>query len=336
MSRAQVATRRGLGLAAAIVALVVLIGLSIAVGSRNLAPEVVWRLLWSPDGSQDSVIIHDLRLPRTVMAIIVGAALGLAGALMQSLTRNPLADPGILGINAGASLAVVSAVAVAGAASIGFYLWFAFAGAAVAAVAVYLLGASGGGQATPARLALAGVAITAAITAIVQTVILTDQEAFNEFRFWVVGSLEGRGFTIVWTVAPFIAAGAVIALLLAPALNAMALGEEAAASLGVSVRRTRVLVMVAVTLLCGAATAAVGPIGFIGLGVPYVARAVCGPDQRWVIPFCLLLAPTLLLLADVLARIVIAPQEVQAGIVTALLGGPMFIAIVRRRRIEAL
>lgn len=330
------ATRRGLGLAAAVIALVVLIALSIAVGSRNLAPEVVWRLLWSPDGSQDSVIIHDLRLPRTVMAIIVGAALGLAGALMQSLTRNPLADPGILGINAGASLAVVSAVAVAGAASIGFYLWFAFAGAAIAAVAVYLLGSSGGSQATPARLVLAGVAITAAITAIVQTVILTDQEAFNEFRFWVVGSLEGRGFTIVWTVAPFIALGTVIALLLAPALNAMALGEEAAASLGVSVRRTRVLVMIAVTLLCGAATAAVGPIGFIGLGVPYVARAMCGPDQRWVIPFCLLLAPTLLLFADVLARTVIAPQEVQAGIVTALLGGPMFIAIVRRRRIEAL
>lgn len=332
----SVASRRVTGLLVAVMVLVVLIGLSIAVGSRNLSPEVVWRLLWAPDNSADSGIIHDLRLPRTLMAIIVGAALALAGALMQSLTRNPLADPGILGINAGASLAVVSAVAVAGAASISFYLWFAFLGAAAAAVAVYLLGATGGGQATPARLALAGVAITAALSALVQTIILTDQEAFNEFRFWVVGSLEGRGHSITWTVGPFIVAGALIALALAPALNAMALGEDAAASLGVSVQRTRVLVMVAVTLLCGAATAAVGPIGFIGLGVPYIARAVCGPDLRWVMPFCLLAGPSLLLFADVIARTVIAPQEVQAGIVTALLGGPMFIAIVRRRRIEAL
>ncbi|MET0468525.1 MAG: iron chelate uptake ABC transporter family permease subunit [Aeromicrobium sp.] len=329
-------TRRVTGLAIAVVVLLVAMLASVAVGSRMLPLPDVWRLLWSPDGSPESTIIHDLRVPRTVIALVVGAALGLAGALMQSLTRNPLADPGILGINAGASLAVVSAVALTGMASIGFYLWFAFAGAAAASVLVYVLGSAGRSQATPARLALAGVAITAAISALVQTVILTDQEAFNEFRFWVVGSLEGRGFTIIWTVAPFIACGVVIALALGPALNALALGDETGSALGVDVRRTRLLAVVAVTLLCGAATAAVGPIGFIGLGVPYLARAVCGPDQRWVMPYCLVLAPALLLVADVLARIVIAPQEVQAGIVTALLGGPVFIAIVRRPRIEAL
>jgi iron complex transport system permease protein len=328
--------RRATGLVLAVAVLVAAMLVSVAVGSRTLPLHDVWRLLWSPDGSQESTIIHDLRVPRTVMALVVGAALGLAGALMQSLTRNPLADPGILGINAGASLAVVSAVALTGVASIGFYLWFAFAGAAAASVLVYVLGSAGRTQATPARLALAGVAITAAISALVQTVILTDQEAFNEFRFWVVGSLEGRGFSIAWTVGPFIAVGALVALALAPALNALALGDETGSALGVNVRRTRLLAVIAVTLLCGAATAAVGPIGFIGLGVPYLARAICGPDQRWVMPYCIVLAPALLLVADILARVVIAPQEVQAGIVTALLGGPVFIAIVRRRRIEAL
>lgn len=329
-------TFRVLGLLASAVVLVVLSALSLSVGSHGLPLDQVWHLLWSPDDSQGSVIVHDLRLPRTIAGILVGAALGLAGALMQSLTRNPLADPGILGINAGASLAVVAAVALVGVADIGFYLWFAFAGAALASIAVYVLGSAGRAQATPARLALAGVAITAAITALVQTVILTNQEAFNEFRFWVAGSLEGRGYPIIWTVLPFIVVGVVIAMALAPSLNALALGDETGKSLGVKVARTRTLTMIAVTLLCGAATAAVGPVGFIGLGVPYLARALCGPDQRWVMPYSLVLAPALLIFADVVARVVIAPQEVQAGIVTALLGGPVFIAIVRRRRIEAL
>lgn len=324
------------GLFGCLVVLAALIVASMLIGSRDVPPSEVWTQLVEPDGGYDTDVVWGMRVPRTVLALVVGAGLGLAGALMQSLTRNPLADPGILGVNAGASLAVVVAVAVFGLATIWFYLWFAFAGAALASVAVYLLGSAGGSSATPARLALAGIAVSAAVGALVQTVILTDQEAFNEFRFWVAGSLEGRAWPIIVAVTPFIAVGIVLAFVLAPALNALALGEETGRSLGVHVGRIRLLVMVAVTLMCGAATAGVGPIGFIGLGIPYLARALVGPDQRWVMPYSVLLAPALLLFADLFARLIIAPQEVQVGIVTALLGGPVFIAIVRRRRIEAL
>ncbi|WP_159501309.1 iron ABC transporter permease [Microbacterium sp. 18062] len=330
------ATVRTLGVLGALGALVLLALVSVSVGSNPLPFGEVWNLLLHPDDGFASIVVHEQRIPRTLLVVVVGAALGVAGALMQSLTRNPLADPGILGVNAGASLAVVVAVAVFGVASIWFYLWFAFAGAALAAVAVYLLGGAGRQSPTPARLALAGVAISMAISALVQTVILADQNAFNEFRFWAAGSVEGRGYPVLFAVAGFIAVGLVLALSAAPALNALALGEDTGRALGVRVARTRALVMVAVTLLAGAATAAVGPIMFIGLGVPYLARAICGPDQRWVVPYSIVAAPVVLLVADVLARVVIAPQEVQVGIMAAILGGPVFIAIVRRRRIEAL
>lgn len=309
---------------------------SVAVGSNPIPFDEVWRLLWTPDGSFESIVVHEQRIPRTLLVLVVGAALGVAGALMQSLTRNPLADPGVLGVNAGASLAVVLAVAVFGVTSIWFYLWFAFAGAALASVGVYLLGGAGRTTPTPVRLALAGVAISMAISALVQTVILADQDAFNEFRFWAAGSAEGRGYPILLAIVGFVALGLLLALVAAPALNALALGEDTGRALGVRVARTRAIVMVAVTLLAGAATAAIGPVVFIGLGVPYLARAICGPDQRWVIPYSIVAAPVVLLAADVLARVVITPQEVQVGIMAAILGGPVFIAIVRRRRIEAL
>ncbi len=327
---------RGALLLLALGVLLVAVVVSLSVGSNAIPLGRVWRLLLDPDGSAEATVVHDLRIPRTVMALAVGAALGLAGALMQALTRNPLADPGILGINAGATLMVVLAVAISGVVGIWFYLWFAFAGAAVASVAVYLLAGTGRAAATPARLALAGVAVSAALTAISQTVILADQEAFNEFRFWVAGSLEGRGWSILGAVAPFLAVGVVLALLLAPALNALALGEDAGRALGVHVTRTRALAMLAVTLLCGSATAAVGPIGFVGLAVPMVARALVGHDQRWVAALCLVLGPVWVVAADCLARVVIAPQEVQAGVVAALLGGPVFIAVVRRRKVPSL
>jgi len=334
--RRRLGARRAAGLAVAAVLLVLVVLASVSVGSNPIPFGQVWELLLHPDGSFESVVVHEQRIPRTLLVLVVGAALGVAGALMQSLTRNPLADPGILGVNAGASLAVVLAVAVFGIASVWFYLWFAFAGAALASVAVYLLGGSGRQSPTPVRLALAGVAISMAVSALVQTVILSNQHAYNEFRFWAAGSAEGRGYPILWAVIGFVALGLVIALATAPALNALALGEDTGKALGVRVSRTRALVMVAVTLLAGAATAAVGPIMFVGLGVPYLARAICGPDQRWVIPASILAAPVVMLLADVLARVVIAPQEIQVGIMSAILGGPVFIAIVRRRRIEAL
>lgn len=330
------AARRTTGLLVIPVALAVLAILSVGVGSNPIPPARVIELLLHPDGSFESTVILEQRIPRTLLVVAVGAALGVAGALMQSLTRNPLADPGVLGINAGASLAVVSAVALFGATSIWFYLWFGFAGAALAAVAVFLIGGAGRQSPTPARLALAGVAISMAVSALVQTVILSNQNAFNEFRLWAAGSAEGRGYPVLGAVSGFIVAGLLLALASAPALNALALGEDTGRALGVRVARTRVLVALAVTLLAGAATAAVGPVMFIGLGAPYLARAVCGPDQRWAIPCTIVAAPAALLPADLLARIVVMPQEVQLGIMSAILGGPVFVAIVRRRRIEAL
>ncbi|MCX7445084.1 iron ABC transporter permease [Corynebacterium sp. P7003] len=329
-------TRRRTGFITAMILLVLLSTASLLIGSNPIPTGDVLQLLIHPDASFESTVIHAQRVPRTLLVIVVATALGTAGALMQSLTRNPLADPGILGVNAGASLAVVLAVAVAGITSIWFYLWFAFIGAALAAVVVYILGGVGRTGPTPVRLALAGVAVTMAVSSIVQVVILSDRNAFNEFRFWATGSVEGRGWPVLMCVAGFIALGTVLAFVSAPALNALALGDEQGRSLGVRVARLRTTVMIAVTLLAGAATAAVGPIMFIGLGVPYIGRYICGPDQRWALPFSALAAPVVLLTADILARVVIAPQEIQTGIVTTIIGGPFFIAIVRRRRIEAL
>lgn len=320
----------------ALLLLTVTAALSIAIGSNQIPLLRTVELLFVPDSSFESTVVHDQRIPRTLLVIAVAAALGVAGAVIQSLTRNPLADPGILGVNAGASLAVVLAVAVFGIASIWFYLWFAFFGAALAAVMVYLLGSAGGSAATPVRLALAGVAIGMAIYSLVQTVLLTNQKAFNEFRFWAAGSAEGRGYPVLFAVLGFIIAGLILAFAIAPALNAMALGDEAGKALGVNVTRTRVITMIAVTLLAGAATAAVGPISFIGLGVPYVARALCGSDQRWVLPAAALLAPTMLLGADIIGRVVATPSEAQAGIVAAIIGGPVFVVIARKKRIESL
>jgi iron complex transport system permease protein len=332
--RAARIRRFALPLACLALALGIVAGLSF--GSKDIPLGQTWSLLLQGDGSTASMVLHDLRAPRVFMGIVVGAALGVAGALMQSLTRNPLADPGILGVNAGASLAVVASVAVMGVSSIGTYLWFAFAGAAAASVAVYTLGASGRQSATPARLALAGVAISAALQSFTEAVVLSDQTVFNEFRFWVSGSLEGRSYDVLFTVLPFIAAGLALAAVLAPALNALALGTEKGKSLGVNVRRTQFLAMAAVTLLCGSATAAAGPISFVGLAVPFLARALVGSDQRKVTAMSAALGAAWLLLADVISRVIVRPEEVQVGIVAALLGAPFFIAMVRRRKIEAL
>jgi iron complex transport system permease protein len=310
--------------------------LSLSFGSKNIPLEETWTLLLNPDGSANSTVLHELRVPRTLMALVVGSALGVAGALMQSLTRNPLADPGILGINAGASLTVVLSVAIIGISSIFLYLWFAFLGAAIASFAVYLLGAVGKQAVTPTRLALAGVAISAALEAMTEAVVLGNQTVFNEFRLWVAGSLEGRSYDILLTVSPFILLGLLLAATLAPSLNALALGAEKGHSLGVNVKRTQMLTMGAVTLLCGAATAAIGPVGFVGLAVPFLARGLVGSDQRWTTMLSILLGATWLLLADVIARTVVRPEEVQVGIVAALLGAPFFVAMVRRRKIPAL
>lgn len=326
---------KGTGLLVAAGALVLVFLVSVWVGSKQIPFTAVWSVLWHDDGSSDAAIIHELRIPRTFLAVLVGAALGLAGALMQAVTRNPLADPGLLGVNVGAAAAVALAIAYAGVTSVVGYVWFAFLGAAAVSVLVYLIG-SAGRAATPERLVVAGAAVSAALGAVTYAVLLLDPEAFNQFRYWVVGSLAGRREDTLVRVAPFIAVGIVLALLLARPLNALALGDDAGRALGAHVGRTRVLGAVAVTLLCGAATAAAGPIGFVGLAVPHAARMIVGPDQRWVLPYSMVLAPVLLLGADVVGRVVIAPAELQAGVVTAFVGAPVFIALCRRRKLARL
>jgi iron complex transport system permease protein len=328
---------RGAGLAVAAVALVLVAFASVAYGSKPMSLGTVWDALWSYDASsEDHLIVRSLRIPRTVIGLAVGAALGLAGAVMQGVTRNPLADPGILGIEAGASLAVVVGIHAFGLGSLTGYVWFAFAGAGVASVLVYGLGSLGRGGATPVKLALAGAALASLLTSFTSAILLLDVATLDQFRFWVVGSLAGRDGTIAARVLPFVAVGIVLALASARALNALALGEDVARSLGQRVQVARAVAALAVVVLCGAAVAAAGPIAFVGLTVPHVARAICGPDHRWLLPWSLVLAPLLLLGADVLGRLVVRPGELQVGIVTAVVGAPFFIALVRRRKLAEL
>ncbi|PGH51106.1 iron ABC transporter permease [Streptomyces sp. Ru87] len=326
---------RAAGLAAACAALVAVAALSIAVGAKQVPLDQVWHGLFRYSGTDTDVVVRDLRLPRTLLGLLAGAALGLAGAVMQALTRNPLADPGILGVNAGASAAVVSAISFLGVTSVTDYVWFAFAGAAAVSAAVYVLGGSRGG-ATPVRLALAGTAATFALYGYVQAVQLLDTASLDKMRFWTVGSLAPATMPVVSQIWPFLVTGAVLALALARPLNAVALGDDHARALGTNLNRTRALAMAAVTLLCGAATAACGPIVFVGLMVPHLVRSLTGPDLRWMLPYAAVLAPVLFLGADVLGRVVARPGELQVGVVTALIGGPVFIQLVRRRRMAQL
>ncbi|OKJ97102.1 iron ABC transporter permease [Streptomyces sp. CB03234] len=325
---------RAAGLLAAVAVLLLICVASIMVGAKPVPLADVWHGLFHNSGTGNDVLIQDLRVPRTVLGVIVGAALGLSGAVMQALTRNPLAEPGLLGVNAGAAAAVVSAISFLGVTSLTGYVWFAFLGAAVVSVVVYALG--GSRSATPVRLALAGTAATAALYGYVNAVQLLDSAALDRLRFWTVGSLANADMATVRNVAPFIVVGVVLALLIARPLNAMEMGDDTARALGAHLNRTRVLGMVSVTLLCGAATAACGPIVFVGLMVPYLVRALTGPDMRWILPYAAVLSPVLLLGSDVLGRVVARPSELQVGIVTALVGGPVFIHLVRRKRMAQL
>lgn len=325
---------RALGLLAAVGVLLLVCVASIAVGAKPVPVSAVWDGLFHNTGTGDDVVIRDLRVPRTLLGLLAGAALGLSGAVMQALTRNPLAEPGLLGINAGAAAAVVSGISFFGVTSLSGYVWFAFLGAAVVSAAVYVLG--GSRSATPVRLALAGTAASAALYGYINAVQLLDAAALERLRFWTVGSLSSASMDTITKVAPFIGTGLLLALLLARPLNAMEMGDDTARALGAHLNRTRILAMIAVTLLCGAATAACGPIVFVGLMIPHVVRSFTGPDMRWILPYCAVLAPVLLLGADVIGRIVTRPSELQVGIVTAVLGGPVFIQLVRRKRMAQL
>ncbi|MEV5849883.1 iron chelate uptake ABC transporter family permease subunit [Streptomyces sp. NPDC051985] len=320
---------RALGLLVSVVILVLVALASIAIGAKELPLDQVWHGLFHDTGTYGDVVV-DERLSRTVLGLLAGAALGLSGAVLQALTRNPLADPGLLGINAGASAAVVTAITFFGVTSLDGYVWFAFVGAAAVGALVWFLGGSRG--ATPVRLALAGTAISAALYGYLQAVMITDDAALGKMRFWTVGSLASASNSTILQVLPFLAVGTLLALGLARPLNAVAMGDDTARALGANLNRTRALAMLAATVLSGAATAACGPIAFVGLMVPHVVRSFTGPDLRWILPYATVLSPVLLLGADVIGRVVARPSELQVGIVTAVIGGPVFILLVRRRR----
>ncbi|ALJ19172.1 FecCD family ABC transporter permease [Microbacterium sp. No. 7] len=324
-------------MAAAAVVTVVAAVVGLGVGSHPVPVATVVEALLAFDPSQnDHLVIVASRLPRIVLGVIVGAALGLAGALMQSLTRNPLADPGILGVNAGASLLVVIGIAVFGVSSVHGYIWFAFAGAALTAVLVYALGSAHRSAATPVRIALAGTAVAIAIGAVTQMVLISHETAFQYFRYWSVGSLQGRGLDVILAVLPFVGAGVLVALLLAPSLDVIALGDEAARSLGTHVGAVRGATAVAVVLLAGGATAAAGPIGFIGLAAAHIVRRVTGNAHRWLLPCSVVVGAGLLVAADAAGRALVAPADLQSGIAAALLGSPLFVALVRSRKVASL
>lgn len=323
-----------LGIAGAALAIVVVA--SISIGARNLGPMTVWSALFLGGGDEAELIVRQLRVPRTAAGLLVGAALGLAGALMQSVSRNPLADPGILGVNAGASFAVVCGIAFLDVTRLESYVWFALAGAGVATVVVYLLGSTGRAAASPVRLVLAGAAVTAVLTGATSAVVLSNSIAFNGFRAWTLGTLAQSNSSVVQQVLPLLAVGIVLALALGSSLNAIALGDSLASALGAKVARIRVTALVATTLLCGAATALAGPITFIGLVVPHMVRSFTGPDNRWILPFSMVAGGILVLVSDVIGRLVLWPSELEVSVVTTVIGAPIFIAIVRRRRLAQL
>lgn len=326
-----------LGVLALAVALVAIAFMSITVGARPVSLDTIWLALTAFDPqSTDHRIIWDLRLPRTLVGLMVGAALGLAGAVLQGATRNPLADPSILGIHSGAAVFVVIGVSVLGITQLSLYVWLAFLGAGAAMLVVYSVASLGREGATPIKLALAGAAVTAAMQSVTSAILLTSPRTLDEIRFWQVGSLVGRGMDIVIQVAPFLAVGIILALFTARMLDGLSMGEDVARALGQNVGRSRAIAGLAAVILAGGATAAAGPIAFVGLTVPHVARAITGPNYRWILPYSMLLAPILLLGADIIGRIIAPPGEIQVGIVTAFIGAPFFIALVRRRKLASL
>jgi iron complex transport system permease protein len=310
---------------------------SIALGSRAITPSTLLHAFTAFDPtSTEHTVIRDMRVPRTVLGLAVGCALGLSGALLQGVARNPLADPGILGINAGAAVAIVLAVLVLGVQSASTYVWFAFAGAAVATVLVYGIASFGREGATPVKLALAGVAVTAAFSSVTSAVLLTNVDALEQMRIWQVGALAGRYAPVLHQLAPYFVIGTLVALLAGRALNGLAFGDDIARALGQRVALSRAVLFATVAVLCGAATAACGPIVFLGLVVPHVARLITGPDYRWILGYSAVLGPLVLLACDIVGRLVVAPGELQVGVVIGLVGAPLFVVLVRYRRLVEL
>jgi iron complex transport system permease protein len=324
--------RRPVALLLLVLVVLLAFAASLALGSRWLGLGAVVRALGSSTGADADVIVRDLRLPRTVVAVLVGLCLGIAGALMQGHTRNALAEPGLFGVSSGAALAVVVGLQTGLADSIGSTVWWALIGALVATFGVQRLASRGSG-ATPVGLALTGAAVAAMLSALTSAIVLLDADTLDGYRFWAVGSVAGRGFDVAAQVLPFAAAGLVLALLNARSLDLLALGDDVAAGLGLSVRRARLVGLVAIGLLTAAGVAACGPIGFLGLLSGHVARRVFGARNSWLIPAAGLTGAAALVLADLVGRLVGGAGEVQAGVVLGLVGAPLFIVVVRRRAV---
>ncbi|MDI3331596.1 MAG: iron ABC transporter permease [Micrococcus sp.] len=318
-------------LLAALVALGAVV-LSMLVGGRPSTLAEVWHAVVTPTGSVMDVTIRELRWPRTVTGVVVGACLGVAGVLVQGHTRNPIADPGLLGINQGAALAIVSATAMAGALAPLTQALLAFAGALVAVVAVFLVSTSARGGATPITLVLAGAAISSLCTGLVSGIVLMDDQALDALRFWQVGSVAVRNGSLE-VIAPFLLVGMVLAVANVGALNALSLGEDTARSLGVPVPVARTVGILAITLLAGSAVTHAGPIAFAGLLVPHLARALVGADYRWLVPVGAVAGVAVLLLADTAGRVIARPGELSVGVVLAVVGAPFFVHLARRRRL---
>lgn len=309
---------------------------SLTLGARPIPPLEVLQILLGDLTGPNAVVVAELRVPRTLIAVIAGVALGVSGGLIQAVTRNPLADPGILGVNSGAAFALALGTGLLGVRGTLGTLGLAYVGAFTASLLVYAIGSLGRSGVSPVRLILAGVALGAVLAGVTRAIILTDRARFARMTSWESGSLLDRDVSLLPIAVPFVVVGLAIALMISPSLNAIALGDDLAAALGANVLRTRILAVTAVMLLAGTATALAGPIAFVGLMVPHVVRWMVGPDQRWIIAYSVIAAPTLLLLADVAGRVLFLPGELPAGVVTALIGAPVLVALVRRRKVSEL
>lgn len=333
-SEPMVVISRSLGLIIGLV-LVAAVGLlSLRFGSHPVSTRDAWNAVFHYDSTNyEQLVINTLRIPRTVIALGVGGALAVTGAVMQAITRNPLADSSILGVSGGASFAIVTAIYYLGITSALGFVWFAFAGAMMAAVLVFLVGASGKDGPTPIKLTLAGVVISALLGSWTSALILLDEQTMDTARFWLAGSVAGRPLEVFWVVSPFLIIGTLACLLMGHQLNVMSMGDETARSLGMNTTRTRLICAVLVVLITGAATAAAGPIGFVGLAVPHMVRSVVGPDYRWILAYSVLVGAVFLTGADILGRVVLETGELQVGIVTALLGAPFLVLLARRAKV---
>ncbi|WP_086871359.1 Fe(3+)-siderophore ABC transporter permease [Kosakonia pseudosacchari] len=322
---------RPVALAGLLILLVVAVALSLFIGAKPLPAAVVIDALTGVCQSADCTIINDARLPRTLAGLLAGGALGIAGALMQTLTRNPLADPGLLGVNAGASFAIVLGAALLGTVTPVEQLLLAFCGALAASLLVAFTGSQGGGQLSPVRLTLAGVALAAVLEGLSSGISLLNADVYDQLRFWQAGSLDIRTLQTLKIVLIPVLLAATIALMLSRALNSLSLGSDTATALGSRVARTQLLGLVIITVLCGSATAVVGPIAFIGLMMPHMARWLVGADHRWSLPVTLIATPALLLFADIIGRLLV-PGELRVSVVSAFIGAPVLIVLVRRAR----